>query len=228
MQPRPPDPTAAALNLQRIPGRVQKLSNAFRKANQDAKRFPDWREYQILAFIRYSGLYAADLNETYRTNRIDSLAQAMRNLMELNIWTQYCGGSEKNAKQFFDDAARDMKDMMEAIQKLYTTVNKEPEKKLQSMLVHLRNSATKFNVENYDADYTRLSDAAEKVGKKYVHSPIYKVASKFAHPTALLLILNQPLQDVQDSLYEGGAKLAVVCLGETEKCIKRKYPELRL
>jgi hypothetical protein len=119
MQPRAPDPIAAAQNLEKIPVRVRAMSAAFKKTNEEAKRFPDWRQYQILTFIKYSGLYAADLNETYRIERIDSLAQAMRNLMELSIWTQFCGLSEANAKRFFDDAARDLKDMMGAPKPLY-------------------------------------------------------------------------------------------------------------
>jgi len=89
VQPRLPDPIAAAKNLQRIPARAQGLSSAFKRANVEAKRFPDWREYQLLSFIKYDGLYASDLNKSYHAGRIDSLAQAMRNLMELNIWTQF-------------------------------------------------------------------------------------------------------------------------------------------
>jgi hypothetical protein len=83
-------------------------------------------------------LYASDLNETFSAGRVDSLAQAMRNLMELNIWTQYCGLSEENAKRFFDDAARDVRDSFETVQKLYTHVNKEPEKKLDAKLSEMK------------------------------------------------------------------------------------------
>jgi len=91
----------------------------------------------------------------------------------------------------------------------------------------MREVAAKYNVENYDAPYTRVNDAAKVIGTEFVHARIYKLASKLAHPTAQLLCINRPLQDVQDTLYEGGAKLAVMCLGATEKCIKIKYPELQ-
>jgi hypothetical protein len=218
VQPRSPDPIAAAKNLQKIPARVRGLSSALEKANEEAKLFPDWREYQLLSFIKYAGLYASDLNETYSAGRVDSLAQA--------IWTQYCGLSEENAKRFFDDAARDVRDSFETVQKLYTHVNKEPEKKLDAKLSEMKEVAAKYNVENYDAPYTRVNDAARVVGKELAHVPVYKLASKLAHPTARLLCINRPLQDLQDTLYEGGAKLAVMCLGATERCIKTKYPEL--
>jgi hypothetical protein len=49
VQPRSPDPIAAAKNLQKIPTRVRGLSSALKKANEEAKLFPDWREYQLLS-----------------------------------------------------------------------------------------------------------------------------------------------------------------------------------
>jgi len=227
MELRAPDPIAAAHNLERIPVRIRALSKAFVTANKEAKRFPDWREYQIQMFMRYTGLYAADISEGHRKGRLDSVAQAARNLMELSIWTQYCKASEENAKRFFDDTARDVREMMEVLQKLYTGVNKKPEKKIESILAAMENTAAKFKIEDYDEDYTRVSDAAKKVGKRDIHSRIYKVMSKFAHPTALVLNIHDSLPDLIDSFYEAGATLANACLAETEKCIRMQYPDLR-
>jgi len=59
MEPKPPDPITAAYNLQRIPNRVRTLSDSFRMANQKEKRLPNWREYQLLSFMKYVGLYAS-------------------------------------------------------------------------------------------------------------------------------------------------------------------------
>lgn len=224
MEPKAPDPITAAENLRKIPARVHAMAEAFRKVNEEAKRFPDWRQYQILMFIKYAGLYAADLNETYRIDRIDSLAQAMRNLMELNVWTQFCAQSEENAKRFFDDAARDLKDMGEALQSLHTDTNKEPDQTLKTMLTDLEASATKFNIDDLAAQYTQVNNAAGKIGIQSGHARLYKAASKFAHPTALLLSINRPLKDLLDSFYEGGSKLVYVALGKTENAIKVKYP----
>jgi Family of unknown function (DUF5677) len=230
MHPQKPDPIAAAHKTQRIESALRVLPDAFRRANRESKHFPDWREYQILALLTGVGLYVADLGETYRARRLDSLAQAMRNLMELNIWTQYCGASEQNAKQFYDDAARDMKEILESLQKIYTEANKEPQDQLTRMMADFRTAAeTEFNVESFDGDYTRLNNAAGKVGKQSIHSSLYKIASKLAHPTSLLLGLNhstKPDSGLFDSLYEFGAGLAVASISQVEKCIKNKYPEL--
>ena len=224
MEPRSPDPISTAQNLQDIPARVLSMSAAFKKANEQARCFPAWREYQILAFIRYSGVYAEDLSEAYRRERVDLLAQAMRNLMELNIWTRFCAMSEANAKRFFDDATRDLKEMLEVAQIVYTNVNREANQTLDALLTDLRGSAARFNIEDFDGQYTRVNDAARIVGVQFGHAKLYKVASKLAHPTALLLRIIQPEQDLRDSLYEGGAKLVDACLVKTENCIKTEYP----
>jgi hypothetical protein len=224
MQPTPPDPITAALNLQRIPNRVKVLTQAFRRTNREAKRFPEWREYQILSFIKFAGIYAIDLNETYRAGRLDSLSQAMRNLLELSIWTQYCGVSTENAKHFFDDAARDIKEIMEVLQKVYTTVNKEPQKRIEDILIDMKSRAPQLNIENLDDSYTRVSDAAEAVGKRFAHSPFYKIASKFAHPTSLILNLKDSQGNLKSSFYEIGSKLVTACLDEVEKTIRSEYP----
>jgi hypothetical protein len=88
---------------------------------------------------------------------------------------------------------------------------------------------TKFNVEDFDGDYTRLNNASGKVGKQSSRSSFYKIASKLAHPTSLLLGLNhstKPDSGLFDSLYEFGAGLAVASISQVEGCIKKNYPEL--
>jgi len=42
------------------------MSVVFQRTNQANKKFPSCREFQILAFVKYTKLYANDLNETYR------------------------------------------------------------------------------------------------------------------------------------------------------------------
>jgi hypothetical protein len=136
------------------------LSSVFLKANQEAKLLPHWRQHQILAFLRYVGLYADDLTDGYKKGLIHLIAQPMRNLIELSVWIQYCGADEKDAKEFFDDAARDIRDMMTAVQTLYTSVNKEPEKKLEFMLDHLRTNASKYNVQDVDKKIHRSEQSS--------------------------------------------------------------------
>lgn len=228
LMPQAPDALGATKTLTGTPARADAMSVLFQRTNQANRKFPWWREFQILTFIKYTKLYANDLIETYRAARIDSVAQAMRNLLELCIWTEFCGMSEVNAKRFYDDVARDMRDLMEAVQSIYTIINKEPERRLAGMMDDLKTNAPKFDIDDIDSQYTLVNNAAGVVGKQLPHAKFYKAASKFAHPTALLFCMKDPPGDLLDSLYDTGAKATRTCLGNVETTIKSEYPDLSL
>jgi hypothetical protein len=118
--PRDPDPIRASDILVGIPARANAMFATFQAINQRERKAPPWRELQILNFIRYVKMYADDIARSYEAQRIDSVAQAMRNLLEMCIWTEFCEISEANAKRFSDDAARDMRDMLEGRFRLCT------------------------------------------------------------------------------------------------------------
>jgi hypothetical protein len=225
IKPTLPNPIAAALKYETIRPRAVALALSFAKAKQKEVRFSDWRELQIRSFVEHTTLSAVDLQLAYQNDRVSPVAQAMRSLMEIYIWTQYTRRSEENAKRFYQDAARDVRDTMEVLQKSYTKQNNAPEEKLVSTLDEMRSNFAKFNVEDYDEDFTRVSDAAKEIGKDHAHGPIYKVASKFAHPTALLLIMEKPVPGLIDSFYQGGVDLALACLLEVENSIRDVYPD---
>jgi hypothetical protein len=115
----PPNAIAAAEAIQNILAWVEPTEEAFKKTNQDAELFPSWQETQLLGFIRYVGLYASDLDKSYSSKRVDSLAQALRNLTELDVWVEFCGVSVENAKRFFDDMARDIREVIETHNKVH-------------------------------------------------------------------------------------------------------------
>jgi len=114
---------------------------------------------------------------------------------------------------------------METLQKFYTYQNNTPEQKLETLLDEMKSNFAKFNVDHYEDDFTRVSDAAKEIGKDHAHGPIYKVASKFAHPTALLLAMEKPVPGLIDSFYQGGVELALACLSEVENSIRDVYPD---
>ena len=146
IEPREPDPVRASNILAGIPARTEAMFAAFQAINRRERKAPPWRELQILNFIRYVKMYADDLARSYEAQRIDSVAQAMRNLLEMCIWTEFCEISEANAKRFSDDAARDMRDMMEAVQALYISVNQTPETRLAGMIADLKSKAPAFDI----------------------------------------------------------------------------------
>jgi hypothetical protein len=226
ISPRPPDVLKATATLREIPRRVNVMSLAFKTRNAKEKKFPSWREYQTLQFLTYIALYASDLQPARESGRLDLAAQAMRNLTELCIWVEFCAVSEANAKRFHDDAARDMREMMEAIQGIYANFNKAPEARLASMIDKLKaDAATKLNIQDIDAEHTLVNNAAGILGKQLAHGKMYKSASKFAHPTALLLCMKEPLTGLVDSFYEIGASGASEALRHLEGMIRKEYAD---
>jgi hypothetical protein len=126
LEPRDPDPVHASNILAGIPARTEAMFAAFQAINRRERKAPPWRELQILNFIRYVKMYTDDLARSYEAQRIDSVAQAMRNLLEMCIWTEFCQISEANAKRFSDDAARDMRDMMRRFRLSTSALTKRP------------------------------------------------------------------------------------------------------
>jgi len=227
LEPREPDPVRASSILAGIPARTEAMFAAFQAINRRERKAPPWRELQILNFIRYVKMYADDLARSYEAQRIDSVAQAMRNLLEMCIWTEFCEVSEANAKRFSDDAARDMRDMMEAVQAVYISVNQTPETRLADMIDDLKSKAPAFDIKDIEAEYMLVNNAAGVVGRQLGHAKVYKAASKFAHPTALLFCMKEAPAGLLDSFYEIGAKAILTCLRHVELTIRNAYPDFR-
>lgn len=226
-EPKPLDPTVADHVITDVITHLPALSALYENAFQKEKRFPEWKERQLRAFLRYLGLYARDLRERYHANRIDTVAQAMRNLMELNVWIRYCELSLEDGKRFFDDGYRDMRDMMEALQRLDTGNYKEPKKMVEDLLVELKTKAPAFDVTDYEADFLKVNDAAGKIGTQSRHSVYYKVASKFAHPTAMLFFRSEgPDAEMLGALYDAGVRIAAECFRDLEKIVRTAYADL--
>jgi hypothetical protein len=131
----------------------------------------------------------------------------------------------ENAKRFSDDASRDMRDLLESIQVLYVSVNQVPEAKLAGMIDDLKSKAAQFDINDIEASHTQVHNAAGAVGRQLGHAKIYKAASKFAHPTALLLCMEGAPGGLVDSFYGIGADCTLTCLRHIEQIIKNEYPD---
>jgi Family of unknown function (DUF5677) len=186
------------------------------------------REFQILKFLAHTRVYIHDLTEWHKIGRIDLLAQTLRCLMELNIWIDFCNVSEENWRQFVDDAGRDIRELGQAGLKLYRGKNKKIEEHLAEDFVELEKEAEKHGIgkKELHRKYMSVRDAADTMGRGEIYSAMYKVASKYAHPTALLFTINEPMPLVNDSLYAEGARVSGECLNGCQRSIAAKYPQL--
>lgn len=225
LTPKRPDFSGAAFRLNLIFPRLgQKLISQLQTANHEKKLLPAWREDQIIRFVNALNLYAGDLNDRYRARRIDALATTVRNLAELGVWVRYCSLSEQNAKRFYEDSVRDFRDILEAMQKLYTSANGEPQEDLSKIITLFQNAAVTHGIKDYDERYIQVRDAAKEIGRSEAFSVLYKVFSKLAHPTSLILALDPQtgsLTEMLDALYVGGEDFAVGTIHEIEKFIEK-------
>jgi hypothetical protein len=225
----PPDPVSAAVTIGRILDWAEATGETFKKTNQSSQQFPSWQELQLLGFIRYVGLYANDLKTGYSSSRLDSLAQALRNLAELDVWIEFCLASEENAKQFFDDMVRDTREVIEIHNKVHVHVHKAAYEGFDDLLKTLDDASSKLQVKNPNAKFTPVSQAAKDTGRNLKYASLYKLASKYAHPTALLLTgRTDGDQVLMDRLYEGGSRLAYSCAINIQETILKKYPDFEL
>ena len=224
----PPNAVAAAEAIQKILAWVEPTEETFKKTNREAKLFPSWQETQVLGFIRYVGFYAADLNKSYSSNRVDSLAQVLRNLAELDVWVEFCGVAVENAKRFFDDMARDIREVIETHNKVHLHKYKTPYEGLDDLIKILTESSVTLQVKNLEGRFTQVSQAAKEIGRDLRYASMYKIASKYAHPTALLLNGAREEQVLMDRFYDVGARTAYSCVITIQKTITKRYPNFEL
>jgi hypothetical protein len=223
-----PNTVAAAEVIQKILAWVEPTEETFKKTNQEAKLFSLWQEAQILGFIRYVGLYVSDLNKSYSSNRVDSLAQGLRNLTELDVWVEFCGVSVENAKRFFDDMARDIREVIETHNKVHLHKYKTPYERFDGLRKILTESSATLEVTNLDGKFTQVSQAAKEIGRDLRYASMYKIASKYAHPTSLLLSGTGEEQTLMDRFYDVGAQTAYSCAITIQKTITKRYPNFEL
>lgn len=224
MKPEIPNPHAALEALQKMPTRISAVRDALEKASQHNDVWPEWRKVQVFNFLRAMHNYAQDLQETHRTKRVDSIAVAVRNLVELSMWIQYCGSSLEKAEDFYYDCVRDGRELFEAVQALHTSVDGIPEPRLRKVEEELRTIAMREGISDYEDKYTKVRDAAGEIGRLPVFAPIYKVCSKLAHPTSLAL--NMGADILLDALLSAGRTLCVRNLDELIAQILLAYPTI--
>jgi len=208
-----------------FPHRAQAMAVALHEINQTEKRLPVWRESQVKALLKITSVFAFDVEDRYRAQRGDQLATAVRNLTELVIWIEYCAVSEKNARAFCDDGPRDMRELLEALQKVYTFANKAPEPRLAEMIAGLRTEAQTSKFPDIDKHYLDVRSAATEIGKVDAFGPLFKAFSKYTHPTALAIHIGYS-SAILDALFVNGTQGALGCFRELEKFVRSIYPEI--
>ncbi len=115
-----------------------------------------------------------------------------RNLLELAIWTEYCIQSPENGVRFGVDAVRDFDDIIKLISQDEIEANPEAKKHIQEFKAARSILATTITAEELSKRYTSVRTAASAIGKLTQYENTMKLLSKWAHPTAVAVMLGHP------------------------------------
>jgi hypothetical protein len=139
--------------------------------------------YKVLLNVKR---VCSDLLATMNREALSAAAWNARNLLELWIWTRYCGSSRENARRFYEDALRDINGLVDSLSKLYAL--REIPNDFEDFARHgIAELAQKFQVDP-ESGYQRVANAATSIGLGDWFSPNNAFLSKFAHPTAGLVL----------------------------------------
>jgi len=125
-----------------------------------------------------------------------------RNILELDVWSIFCCISEENSKTFVSDGARDAIGLLNIPEHFRRVDTGKTFKKLRDSMIA---AAKEGGIENPDATYTRVTDVASKVGVDDFNKK-YMILSKFAHPTALVVVNPGAANELID-MFAGAGKM---------------------
>lgn len=191
--------------------RIEKLKERVIWLNENPDKCPHWK-LQVFSGLLSKLLFEYDeLNRTVDKDveHIGVLALHTRNLLEISIWTIYCVENENNARSFYADAGKDGMDMLNNLEK-WATKTPEAAGLLDSIPEakdKLRLNAKKHSVESIDDSYIQVGNIAEKLGLGSHYRMAFKTLSKFAHPTAFLIIFGNntyKLNEFKELFYSQG------------------------
>jgi len=163
------------------------------------------------------------LAATESPEALPAAAWNARNMVELAVWIRYCGKSEKNARRFHEDAYRDMKGIILSLEQLHKLVGSRYELDASAHEKLDLLTQTKLGLDSIDPDYERVSSAAKDVGLSDWYLPTNKFLSKFAHPTAVLVIgimhQTEMLKDMQSACLTHGTNAAHWCEWDLQRMV---------
>jgi hypothetical protein len=167
-----------------------------------------------------AGLLAATDSES----AVALAAWYARNMVELRVWVKYCGHSEECAQRFYADALRDVKGIVAALSQMNKLIGQEMPTEQHSYEQLDKIAKEKLGLDGLDLGFVPVSSAAKIVGLDAWYNPTNKYLSKFAHPTAGLVIglMHQKafLRDMQSGCLVHGTDAARFCVADLEGIIK--------
>jgi hypothetical protein len=152
------------------------------------------------------------------------LAWRARNLLEISVWSLYCAQSTENARVFYKDAGRDVVDLCRAFTDWGTSTSQGNDwlDSIADVKQDISQRAATVGIESLEETYTRLTNVVDKCGLGVPFKPTYRKLSKFAHPTAMLIMAlpDMEKEKVQrDMFYSDGCVFFVNAFTTLERAL---------
>lgn len=201
-----------------IPTRLDELVDIFAKHQDKVDGWYADLIYKVLLSVKR---VSSDLLATIDQEALPAAAWNARNLLELWVWIKYCASSWQNARRFHEDALRDIEGLVNALSKLYALrgIPNDFEDFARHRIAEI---AQKWPVDT-ESGYQRVVNAAISVDLGDWFLPNNAFLSKFAHPTAGLVlgIMHQTdaLRNLQAVLTTDGVYFAGQCVVALEEIV---------
>ena len=161
--------------------------------------------------------------KTIQEETVSGAAWNARNLLELWVWLKYCSASRENARRFYEDALRDAEGMTDSLAKLHALkgITNEFEAAARQKIAEV--AREKLGLDSLEGSYERVAEAAKSIGVYEWFAANNAFLSKFAHPTAGLIlgIMHQveSLRALQATLTTTGVYFAGQCVIVLEEIV---------
>lgn len=153
-----------------------------------------------------------ELDRAFNGRPINAVAWLARNLMELQLWTEYCIASEENTTNFRNDLFREMVHLI----KIPPSVKDDESvsvKLIREFRTEMIDIGKDAGFSDIDAGYIRLVDVAKQLNKSNWYLVCNKFFSKYAHTTAISIVIPEEFNvESRKSFYNFGIEYATEAL----------------
>jgi len=142
------------------------------------------RSIALANFCKYVGGELTQMSGFYPGN-VPGMVWATRNIFEVNLIIRYVLGSEANFRAWLGQTLQDEKEYIEGVLAVAEEGSEESLAQLQARLAELGKLALRHQLE-FSKPF-RVPSLAKDVGSESEYIGLYKLFSKYVHPSSLLI-----------------------------------------
>lgn len=173
-------------------GRWMTLNEKVRCLADNNNGYDAWQVQVLAALCAQNFSEYLALKKAYEDSGSEPslIAWRARNLLEISVWSLYCAQSTENTRVFYEDAGRDVLGVYKAFTDWGKATSQENDwlDPIEGAKQDISARAASEGIESLEGAFKQVREAAAscKIGDHYRVS--YKLLSKFAHPTAMVIM----------------------------------------